>query len=134
MSKLIKTINYIIRCLFGLLLIGLSLKQIQENNKLIKQGQDTISKSQNFFYSLKFYDLNKLYALVPALISTMNYTLLIIGTLSILRVMDGLFFMNYVMIVQLLLINNRFLDQSSKCYLMASAYVGIYGVFLWLRN
>ena len=134
MSKLIKTINYIIRCLFGLLLIGLSLKQIQENNKLIKQGQDTISKSQNFFYSLKFYDLNKLYALVPALISTMNYTLLIIGTLSILRVMDGLFFMNYVMIVQLLLINNIFLDQSSKCYLMASAYVGIYGVFLWLRN
>ena len=134
MSKLIKTINYIIRCLFGLLLIGLSLKQIQENNKLIKQGQDTISKSQNFFHSLKFFDLNKLYALVPALISTMNYTLLIIGTLSILRVMDGLFFMNYVMIVQLLLINNIFLDQSSKCYLMASAYVGIYGVFLWLRN
>ena len=134
MSKLIKTINYIIRCLFGLLLIGLSLKQIQENNKLIKQGQDNISKSQNFFYSLKFYDLNKLYALVPALISTMNYTLLIIGTLSILRVMDGLFFMNYVMIVQLLLINNIFLDQSSKCYLMASAYVGIYGVYLHLRN
>ena len=134
MSKIIKTLNFIIRFLFGLLLIGLSLKQIQENNKLVKQGQDTISKSQNFFAMLKFYDLNRLYALLPALISTMNYTLLIVGALSIIRIMDGLFFMNYVMIIQLLLINNIFLDNSSKCYLIASAYVGIYGVFLWLIN
>jgi hypothetical protein len=54
--------------------------------------------------------------------------------LSIIRIMDNLFFMNFVILVQLLLIYNIFIDSSSKCYLMASAYVGIYGVFLWLRN
>ena len=134
MAKIPKIINFLIRLFLGLLIIGLSLKQIQETNNLIKAGQDTVTKSTNFFNKLNFYDLNRIYKLVPPLISTMNYTLLISGVLLIINIMDNIFLMNFVMIVQLLLVNNIFLDQSSKCYLMASAYVGIYGVFLWIRN
>ena len=117
MAKIPKIINFLIRLFLGLLIIGLSLKQIQETNNFIKAGQDTVTKSTNFFHKLNFYDLNRIYKLVPPLISTMNYTLLISGVLLIINIMD-----------------NIFLDQSSKCYLMASAYVGIYGVFLWIRN
>ena len=134
MSNVQKAMNYIARFLLGLILIGLSLKQMQEKYNLIKTGQDNISKSKNFFYKLKFYDLNRIYALIPVFISTMNYTLLLTGLLLIIKIMDNLFLMNYVMLIQLLLINNIFLDHSSKCYLMASAYIGIYGVFLSLRN
>ena len=134
MAKIPKIINFLIRLFLGLLIIGLSLKQIQETNNLIKAGQDTVTKSTNFFHKFNFYDLNRIYKLVPPLISTMNYILLISGVLLIINIMDNIFLMNFVMIVQLLLVNNIFLDQSSKCYLMASAYVGIYGVFLWIRN
>ena len=134
MANVQRAMNYIARFLLGILLIGLSLKQMQEKYNLIKIGQDNISKSKNLFYKLNFYDLSKVYALIPVFISTMNFTLLLTGILLILRIMDNLFLMNYVILIQLLLINNIFLDNSSKCYLMASAYVGIYGVFLYLRN
>ena len=132
MSKIQKALNYIARFLFGLLIIGLSLKQMQEKNNLIKSGQDTIHKSRTII--TKFFDINKVYALIPVFISAMNYTFFIVGILMIIKIMDSMLFMNYVTLVQLLLINNIFLDQSSKCYLMASAYIGIYGVFLHLRN
>ena len=134
MAKISKGINFITRLLFGILLIALSLRQMHDNNNLIKSGQDTITKCKGLFEKLNIYDLNKIYSLVPAFISTMNYILLLTGVLSIIRIMDNLFFMNFVILVQLLLVHNIFLDHSSKCYLMASAYVGIYGVFLWLRN
>ena len=134
MSKIRKGINFITRFLFGVLLIALSLRQMHDKNNLIKAGQDTITKCKGLFAKLKVYNLNKIYPLIPAFITTMNYILFLTGVLSIIRIMDNLFFMNYVILVQLLLIYNIFLDSSSKCYLMASAYVGIYGVFLWLRN
>ena len=134
MANMQKTMNYIARFLLGIILIGLSLKQMQERYNLIKKGQDNISKSQKLFYKIKFYDLNRIYALIPAFISTMNFTLLSCGILLIINIMDNFLLMNYVILMQLLLVNNVFLDQSSKCYLMASAYVGIYGVFLHLRN
>ena len=134
MANILKTFNFMSRFLFGLVLIGLSLKQFQEKYNLIKTGQDNISKSKDLFYKIGFYDLNRIYALVPAFISTMNYTLFITGVLMIIKIMDNMFFMNYVILVQFLLINNVFLDKSSKCYLMASAYFGIYGVFLYLRD
>ena len=134
MANIQKTMNYIARFLLGIILIGLSLKQMQEKYNLIKKGQDNISKSQKLFYKIKFYDLNRIYSLIPAFISTMNFTLLSCGILLIINIMDNFLLMNYVILMQLLLVNNVFLDQSSKCYLMASAYVGIYGVFLHLRN
>ena len=134
MANMQKTMNYIARFLLGIILIGLSLKQMQEKYNLIKKGQDNISKSQKLFYKIKFYDLNRIYSLIPAFISTMNFTLLSCGILLIINIMDNFLLMNYVILMQLLLVNNVFLDQSSKCYLMASAYVGIYGVFLHLRN
>ncbi len=64
----------------------------------------------------------------------MNYFLLLSGVLLIIQIMDNLLFMNSAIFVQLLFVNNIFLDNSSKCYLMDSAYVGIYGVYLHLRN
>ena len=134
MSKISKSINFITRFLFGVLLIILSLRQMHEKNNFIKAGQDTVTKCKGLLAKLKIYDLNKIYSLVPALITTMNYILFLTGVLSIIRIMDNLFFMNFVILVQLLLVYNIFLDSSSKCYLIASAYVGIYGVFLWLRN
>ena len=134
MSKVKKGINYITRFLFGVLLIALSLRQMHDKNNLIKAGQNTITKCKGLFAKLKIYNINKIYSLIPAFITTMNYILFLTGVLSIIRIMDNLFFMNFVILVQLLLIYNIFIDSSSKCYLMASAYVGIYGVFLWLRN
>ena len=134
MAKNSKIINYIPRFLLGLLLIALSLKQIQERFNLIKMGQDNISKSKKFLQKMNINDLNKIYSFVPAFISMMNYLLLLSGILSIIKITDNLLFMNFAIFVQLLLVNNIFLDNSSKCYLMASAYVGIYGVFLYLRN
>ena len=134
MAKNSKIINYIPRFLLGLLLIALSLKQIQERFNLIKMGQDNISKSKKFLKKMNINDLNKIYSFVPAFISMMNYLMLLSGILSIIKITDNLLFMNFAIFVQLLLVNNIFLDNSSKCYLMASAYVGIYGVFLYLRN
>ena len=134
MAKNSKIINYIPRFLLGLLLIALSLKQIQERFNLIKMGQDNISKSKKFLKKININDLNKIYSFVPAFISMMNYLMLLSGILSIIKITDNLLFMNFAIFVQLLLVNNIFLDNSSKCYLMASAYVGIYGVFLYLRN
>ena len=134
MSRVKKGINYITRFLFGVLLITLSLRQMHDKNNLIKAGQDTITKCKGLFAKFKIYNVNKIYSLIPAFITTMNYILFLTGVLSIIRIMDNLFFMNFVILVQLLLIYNIFIDSSSKCYLMASAYVGIYGVFLWLRN
>ena len=134
MAKNSKIINYIPRFLLGLLLIALSLKQIQERFNLIKMGQDNISKSKKFLKKINMNDLNKIYSFVPAFISMMNYLMLLSGILSIIKITDNLLFMNFAIFVQLLLVNNIFLDNSSKCYLMASAYVGIYGVFLYLRN
>ena len=134
MAKNSKIINYIPRFLLGLLLIALSLKQIQERFNLIKMGQDNISKSKKFLQKMNINDLNKIYSFVPAFISMMNYLILLSGILSIIKITDNLLFMNFAIFVQLLLVNNIFLDNSSKCYLMASAYVGIYGVFLYLRN
>ena len=134
MAKNSKIINYIPRFLLGLLLIALSLKQIQERYNLIKMGQDNVSKSKKFLQKMNINDLNKIYSFVPAFISMMNYLLLLSGILSIIKITDNLLFMNFAIFVQLLLVNNIFLDNSSKCYLMASAYVGIYGVFLYLRN
>ena len=134
MAKNSKIINYIPRFLLGLLLIALSLKQIQERYNLIKMGQDNVSKSKKFLQKMNINDLNKIYSFVPAFISMMNYLMLLSGILSIIKITDNLLFMNFAIFVQLLLVNNIFLDNSSKCYLMASAYVGIYGVFLYLRN
>ena len=134
MAKNSKIINYIPRFLLGLLLIALSLKQIQERFNLIKMGQDNISKSKKFLKKININDLNKIYSFVPAFISMMNYLMLLSGILSIIKITDNLLFMNFAIFVQLSLVNNIFLDNSSKCYLMASAYVGIYGVFLYLRN
>ena len=134
MAKIRKGINFITRFLFGVLLITLSLRQMHDKNNLIKSGQDTITKCKGLFAKLNIYNINKIYSLIPAFINTMNYILFLTGVLSIIRITDNLFFMNFVMLVQLLLIYNIFTDPSSKCYLMASAYVGIYGVFLWLRN
>ena len=134
MSKKQKIINYIPRFLLGVLLIALSLKQIQERFNLIKLGQDNISKSKKFLQQININDLNKIYAFVPAFINMMNYFLLLSGVLLIIQIMDNLLFMNSAIFIQLLLVNNIFLDNSSKCYLMASAYVGIYGVYLHLRN
>ena len=134
MAKNSKIINYIPRFLLGLLLIALSLKQIQERFNLIKMGQDNVSKSKKFLQKMNINDLNKIYSFVPAFISMMNYLILLSGILSIIKITDNLLFMNFAIFVQLLLVNNIFLDNSSKCYLMASAYVGIYGVFLYLRN
>ena len=134
MAKNSKIINYIPRFLLGLLLIALSLKQIQERYNLIKMGQDNVSKSKKFLQKMNINDLNKIYSFVPAFISMMNYLILLSGILSIIKITDNLLFMNFAIFVQLLLVNNIFLDNSSKCYLMASAYVGIYGVFLYLRN
>ena len=134
MAKNSKIINYIPRFLLGLLLIALSLKQIQERYNLIKMGQDNVSKSKKFLQKMNINDLNKIYSFVPAFISMMNYLILLSGILSIIKITDNLLFMNFAIFVQLLLVNNIFLDNSSKCYLMASAYIGIYGVFLYLRN
>ena len=134
MAKNSTIINYIPRFLLGLLLIALSLKQIQERFNLIKMGQDNVSKSKKFLQKMNINDLNKIYSFVPAFISMMNYLILLSGILSIIKITDNLLFMNFAIFVQLLLVNNIFLDNSSKCYLMASAYVGIYGVFLYLRN
>ena len=50
MVQLQKVHNFIIRLMVSALIIGISCKQIQESNYLIKSAQDNISKAKSFLY------------------------------------------------------------------------------------
>ena len=134
MSKTQSAKSFIIRLLFSLLIIGLSLKQIQENNQLIKSSQDTVYKAKDFLRLLKISNINYVYQLMPRLILVMNISLLI-GAVLFLIQMDGyMLFVNNSFLIQFLLVHNVFLDNSSKCYLIASAYLSLYGCFYYFQK
>ena len=125
--------NFLIRLIFTLFVIGISLKQIHETNNLVKSTQDNISKAKYFLYTLKINNLGYLYQLAPRLILIMNYSLLVAAILFLLKIDGYMLLVNNFIIIQYLFINNIFLDNSSKCYLIASAYLSLYGSFYYFK-
>ena len=125
--------DFLIRLIFTLFVIGISLKQIHETNTLVKSAQDNISKAKYFLYTLKINNLGYLYQLAPRLILIMNYSLLIAAILFLLKIDGYMLLVNNFIIIQYLFINNIFLDNSSKCYLIASAYLSLYGSFYYFK-
>ena len=128
-----EVIKFLIRLLFSILVIIIGLKQIQETNNLIKSSQDTIYKAKNFLYSLKIYNIGFLYKIIPRLILVMNYSLIGSAILFIFKINGYMLFIHNSIIIQFLLVNNILLDNSSKCYLIASTYLSIYGGFYYLE-
>ena len=107
MSNIQKAMNHFARFLFGILLIGISLKQIQESNNLVKTVQDNISEAKNILYSMKIYNLGFLYRIAPRLVLIMNYSLLASAFLFLLKI-DG----------YIALVNNSFIipePESASC-------------------
>ena len=125
--------DFLIRLIFTLFVIGISLKQIHETNTLVKSAQDNISKAKYFLYTLKINNLGYLYQLAPRLILIMNYSLLVAAILFLLKINGYMLLVNNFIIIQYLFINNIFLDNSSKCYLIASAYLSLYGSFYYFK-
>ena len=125
--------DFLIRLIFTLFVIGISLKQIHETNNLVKSAQDNISKAKYFLYTLKINNLGYLYQLAPRLILIMNYSLLVAAILFLLKIDGYMLLVNNFIIIQYLFINNIFLDNSSKCYLIASAYLSLYGSFYYFK-
>ena len=125
--------DFLIRLIFTLFVIGISLKQIHETNTLVKSAQDNISKAKYFLYTLKINNLGYLYQLAPRLILIMNYSLLVAAILFLLKIDGYMLLVNNFIIIQYLFINNIFLDNSSKCYLIASAYLSLYGSFYYFK-
>ena len=134
MVQLQKVQNFIIRLIVSALIIGISCKQIQESNYLIKSAQDNISKAKDFLYSFKLYNIGFLYKIAPRLILIMNYSLLASAVLFLLQVDGYLVLANNSLIIQLIFVNNIFLDNSSKCYLVISSYISIYGAFYYFKT
>ena len=124
----------LIRFLFTLLIIGISLKQIQESNNLVKTVQDNISEAKNILYSMKIYNLGFLYRIAPRLVLIMNYSLLASAFLFLLKIDGYIALVNNSFIIQFIFVNNMYLNQSSKCYLIASAYISLYGAFYYLNK
>ena len=131
MSKARKIKNFLIRFLFAILIVVIGLKQIQETNTLIKSSQDNISKAKHILYLLKIQNLNFLYQIIPRLILIMNYSLLASAILFLFKINGYMLFVNNSFIIQFILVNNIFLDNSSKCYLIASTYLSLYGAFYY---
>ena len=123
--------DFLIRLIFAFLIIGISLKQIHETKNLVTSVQDNISKAKYLLYSLKINNLGYLYQLAPRLILIMNYSLLVAAILFIFKIDGYMLLANNFIILQLLFVNNIFLDNSSKCYLIASAYLSLYGSFYY---
>ena len=104
---------------------------MQENNNLIKAGQDNVTKAKNIIYALKI-NLNFVYKIIPRLILLMNYSLIGAGAFFLFNFDGYMFLANNSFLIQFLLVNNVYLDPSSKCYLIASTYLGIYvGFYLF---
>ena len=131
MSK-IKNIS--IRFFFAVIIIGIALKQIQESNNLVTSCQDNISKLKNFLYSIKITNLGYIYNLTPRIVLAMNYSLIAAAIMFLLKIDGYMIFLTNVIVIQLLLVNNIFLDKSSKCYLIASCYLSIYGAFIYFKK
>ena len=134
MVQLQKVHNFIIRLMVSALIIGISCKQIQESNYLIKSAQDNISKAKSFLYSFKFYNIGFLYKISPRLILIMNYSLLASAILFLFQIDGYTLLANNSLIIQLIFVNNMFLDQSSKCYLIVSSYISIYGAIYYFKT
>ena len=134
MVQLQKVQNLIIRLIVTALIIGISCKQIEESNYLVKSAQDNISKAKSFLYSFKFYNIDFLYKIAPRLILIMNYSLLISAILFLLQIDGYIMLANNSFIIQLIFVNNIFLDKSSKCYLIISSYISIYGAFYYFKT
>ena len=133
MSKAGKIKNFLIRFLFAILIVVIGLKQIQETNTLIKSSQDNISKAKHILYLLKIQNLNFLYQIIPRLILIMNYSLLASAILFLFKINGYMLFVNNSFIIQFILVNNIFLDNSSKCYLISSTYLSLYGAFYYFE-
>ena len=131
-NKDLKT--FIIRFLFTILIVAISLKQIQENNQLIKSSQDNVYKAKDLFYSLHISNLGYIYNIIPRLILIMNISLLAAGILFFFQIDGYMLFVNNSFSIQFLLVNNIFLDNSSKCYLIASTYLSLYGCFYYFKK
>ena len=123
--------NVIVRILFAGLIIGISYKQILDQSELVTIGQDNIKKMKPFLETFKFINISFLYQIVPNLITLMNYSFIASAILLIIQIDGYILCATNSIIVQLLLINNVFIDPSSKCYLVASTYLAIYISFYY---
>ena len=134
MSKTSNLKSFLIRLVFSILIIGLSLKQIQENNQFIKSAQDNVYKAKDFLQSLRIDNIGILYQLIPKFILIMNYSLIIAAVLFLIQ-MDGyMLFVYNSFLIQFVFVHNVFLDNSSKCYLISSTYLSIYGCFYYFSK
>ena len=126
--------NFFFRLFFTLIIVGIALKQIQESYSLTKTCQDNIQKLKHFLYSIKITDLGYLYQISPRIILIMNISLILSALMFLFKIDGYMLFLNNFIIIQFLFVNNIFLDNSSKCYLIASCYLSIYGAFYYFKK
>ena len=114
-------------------IIGLGIQGINDIPSQIKLMNSNINKiikiNKNFLNLLYLQNYSE------KIILLMNYCLITSAIMFIINVSSyGFFFFHIVLIIELLLLNNPFVLQTSKVFLVLSAYFGIYGGLLSLNN
>ena len=130
MSLVVKAINFLMRLLIALVIIAISLKGMQDQNEQVKIIFKNISKVEGLIKLYLGKDfLNYIYHYIPMIYVGMNCCFLTAALISVFGIGGHMLFVNIGMIIEIVFVNNIFLDQSSKCYLLFSVYLGIYGIF-----
>jgi hypothetical protein len=114
-------------------IIGLGIQGINDvpnQTKLMNSNINKIIRINKYF--ITFVYLQK-YS--QKIILIMNYCLMGSAFMFIINMKNyGFFFFNIALIIELILLNNPVVLQTSKVFLVLSAYFGIYGGLLSLNN
>lgn len=131
MSGLEKVINFLMRLLIALVIIAICLKGMQDQNEQVKNIFKNISKVEHVIklYLGKTF-VNYIYQYIPMIYIAMHCFFITAALISIFGVGAHMTFVNIGMIIEVIFVNNVFLDKSSKCYLLSSVYLGLYGIFM----
>ncbi len=117
------------------MVIAVSLKCTVERNKQLKLVNSNVNQ---FIYIIRaFWDgfpEKFIYMFVPKIVELMNVCFMIAAVLLLCRSHSMIFFAGTGLFIQLFFVNNILFNQGSKYYMIASAYVGIFGGFLYLNE
>ena len=125
--------NFFIRLIFTFLIVGIGFREVLDSKKIIKVSQENIYKARNLFHKLNIMNLTPIYELGARFSLFISYSLIIAGILFLFRIEGYMIFAHMSFILNILLINNVFLDNSSKCILTASIYLSIYASFYTIK-
>jgi len=115
----------------GIIGIGIQgINDIPSQKKLMNSNINKMIKiNKNFLMLLYLQNYSE------KIILLMNYCLIASAIMFIINVRSyGFFFFHIVLGIELLLLNNPIVLQTSKVFLVLSAYLGIYGGLLSLNN